>query len=118
MIRLPPRTTRTAPYFPYTTCFLSQADAGRRGPVESVVARQAGLLAGFDEDPRQRVDVAQVRDRERAVASVQVAGAAGIAFGAHETGQHAGPVPAVGALRGPVVVVAGDRKSTRLNSSH
>src|SRR3546814_4056843 len=77
-------------------------------PVEIVVARQAGLLAGFDEDPRQRVDVAQVRDRERAVASVQVAGAAGIAFGAHETGQHAGPVPAVGALRGPVVVVAGD----------
>src|SRR3546814_17067391 len=76
--------------------------------LEIVVARQAVLLAGFDEDPRQRVDVAQVRDRERAVASVQVAGAAGIAFGAHETGQHAGPVPAVGALRGPVVVVAGD----------
>src|SRR3546814_247392 len=87
---------------------LVQADAELRGPVEIVVARQAGLLAGFDEDPRQRVDVAQVRDRERAVASVQVAGAAGIAFGAHETGQHAGPVPAVGALRGPVVVVAGD----------
>src|SRR3546814_5876176 len=76
--------------------------------LEIVVARQAVLLAGFDEDPRQRVDVAQVRDRERAVASVQVAGAAGIAFGAHETGQHAGPVPAVGALRGPVVAVAGD----------
>src|SRR3546814_2149105 len=62
MIRRPPRSTRTDTLFPYTTLFRS--------------------------DPRQRVDVAQVRDRERAVASVQVAGAAGIAFGAHETGQH------------------------------
>src|SRR3546814_15943242 len=73
---------------------LVQADAELRGPVEIVVARQAGLLAGVDEAPRQRVDVAKVRDRERAVASVQVAGAAGIAFGAHETWEHAGPVPA------------------------
>src|SRR3546814_5860769 len=99
MTRRPPRSTRTDTLFPYTTLFRS------------------------------------------------------IAFGAHETGQHAGPVPAVGALRGPVVVVAGDaadvahrvdrtrttqhlaarppdhpvaepwlrdgdRKSTRLNSSH
>src|SRR3546814_2606290 len=87
---------------------LVQPDAELRGPVEIVVARQAGLLAAFDEDTRQRVDVAQVRGRERAVPSVQVAGGAGIAFGAHETGQHTGTVPAVGALRGPFVVVAGD----------
>src|SRR3546814_13331419 len=85
---------------------LVQADAELRGPVEIVVARQAGLLAGFDEDPRQRVDVAQVRDREPAVATVPVAGAAGIAFGAPATGQHTGPVPPLGALRGPRAVPA------------
>src|SRR3546814_3242897 len=48
--------------------------------------------------------ISQVRDGQRAVAAVQLAAAAGIAFGTHETGQHAGPVQAVGALRGPVVV--------------
>src|SRR3546814_20512777 len=84
---------------------LVQADAELRGPVEIVVARQAGLLAGFDEAPRQRVDVAPVRNRERAVASVQVAGAAGLSFGPHENGPPPGPVPTVRPPRRPVGLV-------------
>src|SRR3546814_12518357 len=98
-----------------------------RGPVEVLAGRQARLLYCIEERPEQRVDGAKVRDGQRTVAAEERAAAAGIAFGTHETGQNAGPVPAVGDLRGPVVVVAGDaadvahrvdRKSTRLNSSH
>jgi len=86
---------------------LVQADAELRCAVEVVVARQACLLGGFDEDLRKLIDIAQVRDRQRAVAGVQRIAAARVAFRTPEVGQHVRPVPVVGALRRPAVVVLG-----------
>src|SRR3546814_5860414 len=67
------------------------------GTVEVVVAGEAGLLAGLDEGVRKRIDVAQVRHRQRTIAAVQRVGAAVVALAAAEVRQHRVPVPAVGA---------------------
>ncbi len=75
--------------------------------VEIIVAWNAGLRGGVDEDMRERIDVAKVGDMQRAVAAVQRVGAPRIRFAAPEVGQHARPVPAFGAAGGPVVVVPG-----------
>src|SRR3546814_7127718 len=74
------------------------------GTVEVVVAGEAGLLAGLDEGVRKRIDVAQVRHRQRTIAAVQRVGAAVVALAAAEVRQHRVPVPAVGAARCPAGV--------------
>src|SRR3546814_13352566 len=88
MIRRPPRSTRTDTLFPYTTLFRS---------FDLFAAR--GLAFGeSDEQPvveeRRRID---------------------IAAGVGKRGQNAVELAAVKGLTGSL---AGDRKSTRLNSSH
>src|SRR3546814_14444950 len=95
MIRLPPRSTRTDPLFPYTTLFRSVGGraprAGRRGASGGHhAAADADLVlhgrdhAGRDGRPRRRPD-----------------GDAG-----------------AGRLGGGATPALEDRKSTRLNSSH
>ena len=85
---------------------LIQAHAVLARTVEVIIEGQPGLMAGFDEHPRQRVDVAQVADRQRAIAAMPGIAATAIAFGAFEVGQHIVPVPAIGTACGPAVVVA------------
>src|SRR3546814_13457098 len=93
MIRRPPRATRTDTLFPYTTLFRSDSDfwrAIRQGETGyvSIPNAAAGLL------------IQSEGDNWRAVRN--------------------GPVTVYGAwaMLGVVIVLALDRKSTRLNSSH
>src|SRR3546814_18917020 len=77
------------------------------GTVEVVVAGEAGLLAGLDEGVRKRIDVAQVRHRQRTIAAVQRVGAAVVALAEAEVRPHRVQVPAVGAARCTAGVVEG-----------
>ncbi len=86
---------------------LVPAEAFLACAVEIVGGRVAGLARGFQEHFRQRVAVARVGHAQRAVAAVEFAAAALVAFAALEVGQHVVPVPALGAQGGPFVVVAG-----------
>src|SRR3546814_13363482 len=97
MIRRPPRSTRTDTLFPYTTLFRS--------------------TIGF----RQRADDAEVERDETRI--VDLAGVdpdiAGVGVGMEKIVAKNLGVEHAHALGGePVRVDAGDRKSTRLNSSH
>src|SRR3546814_3667338 len=99
MIRRPPRSTRTDTLFPYTTLF-------RSDPV-----RRQGIGIGRPES-RCRVGARQLRPRRGEVPAMraqQVVAAFVVEFGA-EAGIPAG-LPEGSNARG-------DRKSTRLNSSH
>src|SRR3546814_14673760 len=97
-IRRPPRATRTDTLFPYTTLFRSerpevgQVDEQRRGAVEDVRCRRAGRK----ERPLRLGTVGKVArrdDRDHRLDSRLMV--------EQESGQE-----------------SGDRKSTRLNSSH
>src|SRR3546814_17993507 len=92
MIRRPPRSTRTDTLFPYTTLFRSRAGAGggaARPPAAQAQAADAGRGGRIPLDPA--------------------------------AARHAHAHPAGGGVRGfghAPADRAGDRKSTRLNSSH
>ncbi len=64
------------------------ADPLLLGAVEIGVGLVAGLLRGGDKGVVQFVRRAQVGDRQRAVAAVELVGAALLAFGATEIGEH------------------------------
>src|SRR3546814_12876335 len=91
IIRRPPRSTRTDTLFPYTTLFRSQGPAGDPGPDRQAAAAQHHA----DDGARAYRDAALSRPGRR----VALEGRAG---------------PAIARDGDP----AGDRKSTRLNSSH
>src|SRR3546814_14042025 len=97
MIRRPPRSTRTDPLFPYTTLF------------RSILAdRRMRAAAGLDAGDAQRI--------ERAGADQEL----GILLGVDVVGDD-GDVPVVAQMAAEPFDqrrLAGDRKSTRLNSSH
>src|SRR3546814_15134502 len=106
MIRRPPRSTRTDTLFPYTTLFRSRAQRDCRGvaphglPVDALGDERAAPVAAVGERPVEGDDEA---------------GDAG-PLGPVEALVHvvlgAAPVDLEEGLR------VGDRKSTRLNSSH
>src|SRR3546814_15059712 len=94
MIRRPPRSTRTATLFPYTTLFRSVGGGGNPRPLEieaggSLALRGTAVIGAVE---ARRVDSRRVRDH-----------------GAVRQGEL--PRPRRRAA-------AEDRKSTRLNSSH
>src|SRR3546814_14273292 len=96
MIRRPPRSTRTDTPFPYTTLFRSQTDA------------EADAQGG-SEEKRGAADRAARRHRRGAV---KIAAEADVEPGRPRRGDRG---------RGPPLdrrQHQGDRKSTRLNSSH
>src|SRR3712207_9555498 len=95
MIRRPPRST----LFPYTTLFRSRAD-------EQVARRERHVLR---QPPLQR----QVRLVRVGVLEIRRDGQR-----EREEGAEAGEGLVVEALAAELVVRSGDRKSTRLNSSH
>src|SRR3546814_12941755 len=98
MIRRPPRSTRTDTLCPYTTLFRSvDADDGR----EPVLAGAAGLGGDLTGRLVQRQDGAG----GVAVVLVELDEVLGVGGGAGVAGAHLGDRQ-------------GDRKSTRLNSSH
>ena len=84
---------------------LVPAHAVLAGAVEVGIRRQAGLHAGVDEALRQRVRGAQVLHAQRAVGTMQRIGAAQVALGLAEPGQHLVERPAGVAVSGPGVVV-------------
>src|SRR3546814_2335620 len=108
MIRRPPRSTRTDTLFPYTTLFRSGVDAGL-----------AGLLV-----LQQQVGHAAVgRHHEHAVIEVAAGALADDDIVHHGLDRrHRGAADLVDAEAGHVFpsfrLHGGDRKSTRLNSSH
>ena len=87
---------------------LIQTEALLLRAVEVDVCGVTSLLPGLDERMRQRVAVAKVGHVQWAIAPVPGVGAALVVLAALEAGQHRVPIPAVGALRGPLVVVAGN----------
>src|SRR3546814_8871016 len=100
MKRRPPRSTRTDTLFPYTTLFRS-ADR----PGDHPVPRSAGRGRGKIPEPAEGADSAGRGDDGRG------GGLTSAACGAQPT------VPAKG-HGGRAGKGGGDRKSTRLNSSH
>src|SRR3546814_13238913 len=99
MIRRPPRSTRTDTLFPYTTLFRS-ADVGGDGAPE-------GRKAGEGEDHEDRLDA----KRENDVLTNDAQGSLGMTDEPGQFREIVGHQRDVGRLDG-------DRKSTRLNSSH
>src|SRR3546814_2051179 len=125
MIRRPPRSTRTDTLFPYTTLFRSDDD---RGSAAAEIAELVDLeIAVIGDKPGQREGQAAALDRAletdfvilhrflveldpvreaRGADEVEIIAAALIALGIAGVGRD---------FRRELV---GDRKSTRLNSSH
>src|SRR3546814_2836559 len=116
MIRRPPRSTRTDTLFPYTTLFRSvgiEDERRRHADAERLLVDEAG--AGADAEAGEWNDEAvEIHAPERPLAGVD-----------HE--QRSGRIVdraavAIGAERRLpehwIAHRAGDRKSTRLNSSH
>src|SRR3546814_17809724 len=116
MIRRPPRSTRTDTLFPYTTLFRSASDHARAverprgGGIERVDGERRLARAGNAGDAGEgaqrdlRIDIAQVIG-PRALYRQELAGT----LAAADRDRHLAP---------PRQIIAGDRKSTRLNSSH
>src|SRR3546814_3352415 len=111
MIRRPPRSTRTDTLFPYPTLFRSANVRRQRGIVLAValmllvVITLIGLAAVRTTTMQQRM-TANFYDREIAFQSAEAALQAGAQTLTNGTA-------VIARLCGP-----GDRKSTRLNSSH
>src|SRR3546814_2179719 len=113
MIRRPPRSTRTATLFPYTTLFRSSrlSSAGRPSPLVTVgIMDDKGALLGHGERGevviRSSLVMAGYYKNPDATAEAS-------AHGWHHTGD-------IGYLDDDnyLFIVDRDRKSTRLNSSH
>src|SRR3546814_18643507 len=105
MIRRPPRSTRTDTLFPYTTLFRSGA--------AHVEADQARLAQGCG--AADHADDAPRGAGEDRIAAVEGGGGGEAARAFHELRVDA--VPELGDDLIDIVAL-GDRKSTRLNSSH
>src|SRR3546814_13961270 len=108
MIRRPPRSTRTYTLFPYTTLFRSVADAGDLGQHARPVADQGRALDRVAQPAI--LDLVRLGAAKDELARDDVDLAAAKAFGedaAFDARQQFGGI-----------VASGDRKSTRLNSSH
>src|SRR3546814_2491074 len=112
MIRRPPRSTRTDTRFPYTTLFRS---------LEVVLGEGSVRLTGDTDTPAGQLNL---RSDDVIVATLDaiadVAAAGGIDAIESRLAQNDGIVSDDGALYagGIAAGVTGDRKSTRLNSSH
>src|SRR3546814_1937256 len=140
MIRRPPRSTRTATLFPYTTLFRSPRPYGRGRPpscsISDRIARRAACLLGDESEPQQFGDIGGAGaahdvgavDLDRAWAEVEpprdclVAQPGGdrgedVALARGQRGKP-GLCIAVRGKRAPPVLPVADRKSTRPNSSH
>src|SRR3546814_14124710 len=122
MIRRPPRSTRTDTLFPYTTLFRSavvphEEGGADRTEAESEDRQPLHALRHHRRLPEQVTSKSQQRDgaaetadhfgRHRAEASVQ-----------HRIGRPSQRAGGGGEVAEGVARVEGDRKSTRLNSSH
>src|SRR3546814_7937576 len=131
MIRRPPRSTRTDTLFPYTTRFRSSgrddpAIAGRAAVPDfprrpSARPGAAAWLARTDGPLHTTARLSVVGPAVASVLVVVISGA-GAAYLTHHFGLAFDPVGHGAAPLGKPVAVAsvaaGDRKSTRLNSSH
>src|SRR3546814_7413077 len=138
MIRRPPRSTRTDTLFPYTTLFRSSQ--GGLGQLRSETSRAwvagAILTPKFAFLPDTTINLAVDYFDIRVKSEITQLGAANIVFGCYDSedfaneplcnlftrGQTADPL-AVNEVYDQFVNIAsqrnsGDRKSTRLNSSH
>src|SRR3546814_8510365 len=121
MIRRPPRSTRTDTLFPYTTLFRSADPIGKRFRVGDVSCDVIGLLtikgqAGFggDQDDVVIMPIKAVQRRFTGSRDVRLM-LVGVDQ-AYETSQVQASLTSL--LRERRNLGAGDRKSTRLNSSH
>src|SRR3546814_14731898 len=104
MIRRPPRSTRTDTLLPYTTLFRSRSEAmlatlAHRLESAALPPTVAALFA----DQRAAAQVAQTQALWEADMARRALAPTGIEFVL---------------LKGAAYAAAGDRKSTRLNSSH
>ena len=94
---------------PALTVFLRQlveAEAFHLRAIEVRIERKSILRGGVEQHLRQRIAVTMVGDIEVATAAMEIVGAAFVVLAALEVGQHRIPVPAGGAHRRPLVVVA------------
>src|SRR3546814_4027101 len=105
MIRRPPRSTRTDTLFPYTTLFRSGRSVlvhGAAGAVGSMVTQLAGEAGAYV------IGTGRAADRQTA-----------LDFGAQEfVDLENDTLEDIGGVDLVFDVIGGDRKSTRLNSSH
>src|SRR3546814_10776412 len=123
MIRRPPRSTRTDTLFPYTTLFRSghwnpmQKQHGKNNPQGMHMGDLPNLLIGTDGRGSMEITVPGAHLASGSNPMLDADGAAMVV--------HAGPDDMVSDLSGNSggriacgVFPVGDRKSTRLNSSH
>src|SRR3546814_4070073 len=105
MIRRPPRSTRTDTLFPYTTLFRSRCPDA---PMIMIVG------AAGDRDPRafgNEHGLVRALPRRDKIAGIDHRGCHGLAVDQRTAARGPGAV-------GVKLELIGDRKSTRLNSSH
>src|SRR3546814_12031047 len=109
MLRLPPRSTRTDTLFPYTTLvrslYLLESDTGNRELIGA--ARQKLRLLGVTDTQISQL----TRTGEESYSLAVYSPYSGYIY---EESAATAALPAAGSQR----PAAGDRKSTRLNSSH
>src|SRR3546814_10526344 len=109
MIRRPPRSTRTDTLFPYTTLFRSL----RTGFQNKTLTQQAAEAKAKDIEGRKQSAQAEISGRQRTLQASQ-------AHVLKQIDDAAQPIiTAIMREKGANIALArGDRKSTRLNSSH
>src|SRR3546814_17519793 len=101
----PPESTRTDPLLPYTTLFRSGVFVDRRESRVAQILRGAGLL-----------DIAHPAMHRHAEAGDEAADIGRVRLG--ERGEQFEPPARRRIAKGGMIDLRGDRKSTRLNSSH
>src|SRR3546814_17358348 len=110
MIRRPPRAKRTATLFPYPTLFRSskeKQEVGQPVLVGTVSIEKSELLSDYLKREGVRHEVLNARYHEQEAHIIAQAGAMGaVTIATNMAG------------RGTDIQLGGDRKSTRLNSSH
>src|SRR3546814_12532138 len=130
--RLPPRSTRTDPLFPYTTLFRSTGGARRMDAATHTLSKPGETQMNRANERRQAVTLHANRNKlAMAIVGLLVLG---VSSGAHAAtvectdtaGNPAGTAGSNAVACGDEAVAGGwavaigrrDRKSTRLNSSH
>src|SRR3546814_11413575 len=115
MIRLPPRSTRTDTLFPYTTLFRS----GEVVALDPAPGPQDALPGGTLKVPHMGWNALNLRDGNHPlVAGLGKASFVYFVHSFHLRPDNAADLLATVDYGGPVTAMVGDRKSTRLNSSH
>src|SRR3546814_5359435 len=114
MIRLPPRSTRTSPLFPYTTLFRSHE--ARHALGDEVEAAALGIGAGASEAGDLAVDQAGIARPQRVVAEAELLhGALAVVLDHHRSEEHTSELQSL--MRTSYAVFCLKKKTTKAHTT-